>query len=47
MSFAASDYTGQVWLQGFNEVGQDMFKMSANELMELKVRALLTIPFVN
>jgi hypothetical protein len=37
---AVSDHTGQAWLQGFHEVGLAVFDMSADELMEIKVRVL-------
>jgi replication factor A1 len=37
---AVSDHTGQAWLQGFNDVGLAVFNMSADELMEIKVRVL-------
>ena len=37
MSMAVADHTGQAWLQGFNDVGQTVFGMSADELMDLKV----------
>lgn len=44
MSMSVADYTGQAWLQGFNEVGLAVFGMPANQLVELKVRhALSTI----
>lgn len=39
---AAADYSGQAWLQGFNDVGEVIFGMSADQLMEIKVRWLLT-----
>jgi replication factor A1 len=37
MSLAVADYSGQVWLQGFNEVGVAIFSMMANELLAIKV----------
>jgi len=37
ISIAVADYSGQAWLQGFNEVGQALFGVSANELNRLKV----------
>jgi hypothetical protein len=37
---AVSDHTGQAWLQGFHDVGLAVFNMSADDLMEIKVRAL-------
>ncbi|KAF9013959.1 hypothetical protein BDQ17DRAFT_1341811 [Cyathus striatus] len=36
ISFAVADYSGQAWLQGFNEVGVMVFGMTANELVEIK-----------
>ena len=35
---AVSDHTGQAWLQGFHDVGLAVFNMSADDLMEIKVR---------
>ncbi|KAF8911056.1 hypothetical protein CPB84DRAFT_1763251 [Gymnopilus junonius] len=40
MSMAVADYSGQAWLQGFNEVGIAVFGMTANELLETKDRNL-------
>lgn len=37
MSLAVADYSGQAWLQGFNDVGVAIFGMSANELLEIRV----------
>ena len=34
---AVADHTGQAWLQGFNDAGQAVFNMTADELMEIKV----------
>jgi len=36
MSMAVSDYTGQAWLQGFNDVGVAVFGMSADEVVQIK-----------
>ena len=36
MSVNVSDHTGQIWLSCFNEVGEQIMGMSANELMVLK-----------
>jgi replication factor A1 len=44
MSLAVADWSGQAWLQGFNDVGLAVFGMPANELVEIKVSALLGIP---
>ncbi|TEB36451.1 replication factor-a protein [Coprinellus micaceus] len=38
MSMSVADYSGQAWLQGFNEVGTTVFGMTANELLEIKDR---------
>ncbi|KAH8117078.1 replication factor-a protein [Phellopilus nigrolimitatus] len=38
MSMSVSDYSGQAWLQGFNDVGVSVFGMPANELNEMKLR---------
>jgi replication factor A1 len=35
---AVSDYSGQAWLQGFNEVGELIFGMSANDLLAIKAQ---------
>lgn len=42
MSMSVSDYSGQAWLQGFNDVGVSVFGMPANELNEMKVREVVT-----
>lgn len=39
---AVSDYSGQAWFQGFNDVGNAIFGMTANELMKMKVSTFLT-----
>lgn len=36
ISFVASDFTNQVWLSGFNDVGVQIFGKSANELEAIK-----------
>jgi replication factor A1 len=36
MSMAVSDYSGQAWLQGFNDVGELIFGMPADDLQTLK-----------
>ncbi|KAJ3997283.1 hypothetical protein F5050DRAFT_1569709 [Lentinula boryana] len=38
MSFAVSDHTGQLWFQGFNDVGDAVFGKTANEVIEIKDR---------
>ena len=35
---AVSDDSGQAWFQGFNDVGQLLFGMTADELVDIKVR---------
>ncbi|KAH9928151.1 replication factor-a protein [Fomitopsis serialis] len=35
---ACADYSGQAWLQGFNEVGEALFDMPANEIIEIRDR---------
>jgi replication factor A1 len=37
---SVADHSGQAWLQGFNEVGTTVFGMTANELLEIKVKQL-------
>lgn len=37
---AVADHTGQAWLQGFNDAGQTVFNMTADELIEIKVYPL-------
>lgn len=43
MSFVASDWSNHLWLHGFNDVGEALFKMTANELMEIKVCHLYSL----
>lgn len=43
VAMAVADYSGQAWLQGFNDVGQVIFGMSADELMEIKVSGAWTV----
>ncbi|KAF8517579.1 hypothetical protein BU17DRAFT_76387 [Hysterangium stoloniferum] len=38
VTFCGADHTGQLWLQGFNDVGFAIFGMSANELKALEER---------
>lgn len=40
MSMAVSDYTGQAWLQGFNDVGVVVFGMPADNLVQIKVKTI-------
>ena len=34
---ATADYSGQAWLQGFNDVGEVIFGLTADALMETRV----------
>ncbi|GAA5868477.1 hypothetical protein JCM8547_006286 [Rhodosporidiobolus lusitaniae] len=36
LSMCVNDYTSQIWVSGFNEVGQDVFGKSADEMQQLK-----------
>jgi len=36
VTFCAADHTGQLWLQGFNDVGLAIFEMPANDLKALE-----------
>ncbi|KAI8825732.1 uncharacterized protein EV422DRAFT_513990 [Fimicolochytrium jonesii] len=36
MSFTVSDHTGQIWLQGFNDIGEAMLGRTADEMAHLK-----------
>ncbi|KAH9945846.1 replication factor-a protein [Epithele typhae] len=38
IAMAVVDYSGQAWFQGFNDVGQALFGMTADELVEIKSR---------
>lgn len=38
---AASDWSGQAWLQGFNDAGVAIFEKTADELVEIKVTILI------
>lgn len=35
-SISVADHTGQLWLQGFNDIGQALIGMSAAELHDLQ-----------
>jgi replication factor A1 len=37
LSMAVADWSGQAWLQGFNDSAAIVFGMSGNELYDLKV----------
>lgn len=37
MSMAVADWSGQAWLQGFNEAGLAVFGKTADEVHEIKV----------
>jgi len=43
---AVSDWSGQAWLQGFNDVGTTVFGMDADALMHIKVIAENTWPLI-
>ncbi|GAA5888099.1 hypothetical protein JCM6882_000280 [Rhodosporidiobolus microsporus] len=36
LSMCINDYTSQIWVSGFNEVGTDLFGKSADEMQQLK-----------
>lgn len=36
LSMCINDYTSQIWVSGFNEVGHDIFGRSADEMQVLK-----------
>ncbi|THH28502.1 hypothetical protein EUX98_g5682 [Antrodiella citrinella] len=38
ISMAVSDYSGQAWFQGFNDLGEVLFKRPANELVAIRDR---------
>jgi len=38
IAMATADHSGQAWLQGFNDVGEVIFGMTADALMEIKQR---------
>lgn len=37
---AVADWSGQAWLQGFNDAGLVVFGMPADNLVEIRVRSL-------
>lgn len=39
-----ADYSGQIWISGFNEIGQQLLGISADELDALRVRRFPTHP---
>lgn len=43
LSISCADHTGQIWLQGFNEVGELMLGVTAKELHDIYVRILLSL----
>lgn len=47
MSMSVADYSGQAWLQGFNDVGIAVFGMTADELHELQVSPTILICVAN
>ncbi|GAA5900278.1 replication factor A subunit protein RFA1 [Sporobolomyces salmoneus] len=36
LSLAVNDFTSQIWLSGFNEIGEQLFERSANEMQAMK-----------
>ena len=38
---AVTDYSGQAWFQGFNDIGQTIFGMTADELVDIRVSVLV------
>ncbi|KAH9950187.1 replication factor-a protein [Amylocystis lapponica] len=38
IAMATADFSGQLWMQGFNDVGEIVFGMTADALMEIKQR---------
>jgi hypothetical protein len=46
MSMAVADWSGQAWLQGFNEAGLAVFGKTADEVHEIKVSANFAELFV-
>ncbi|KAI9466060.1 replication factor-a protein [Lactarius psammicola] len=38
ISMAVGDHTGQMWLSGFNEIGNTLFGMTGNELHDIRVQ---------
>lgn len=38
ISMAVADWSGQAWLQGFNDAGLAVFGMTADDLFEIRVR---------
>lgn len=43
LSISVADHTGQIWLQGFNDVGETLLGITAKDLHELFVRLTLSI----
>jgi replication factor A1 len=44
MSMAVADWSGQAWLQGFNEAGLVVFEKTADEVHDIKVSNISWIP---
>ncbi|GAA5947290.1 hypothetical protein JCM3765_001610 [Sporobolomyces pararoseus] len=36
LSFAVNDFTSQIWLSGFNEIGEQLFSQTADQMQALK-----------
>jgi hypothetical protein len=37
---AVSDHTGQMWLSGFNEIGNTLFRKTGDELRSIMVSSM-------
>jgi hypothetical protein len=46
MSMAVADWSGQAWLQGFNEAGLVVFGKTADEIHEIKASIDVIHPFL-
>ena len=42
ISMDVTDYSGQAWFQGFNDVGQVVFGISADDLVDIRVGVVHT-----
>lgn len=47
LSISCADHTGQIWLQGFNEVGELLLGITAKNLHELYVRYFLQMNWLH
>lgn len=46
MSMAVADWSGQAWLQGFNEAGLVVFGKTADEIHDIKASIAIIHPFL-